>query len=525
MTCERLPFIPDTPNDDLVLLHQFHVFETYSLHSHEFYEVFYVVRGQAMHEVNGSAQVVGEGSLVFIRPDDKHCYRYLARSDFEFINVNITLELTDQTFAYLRLPRAEFDAPALPPTVHLTGARHAEMRYKFTELASMAPGPARRQVFCSILPEVLLTLRAGQNPRDAQVIPRWLSDVLLRLDQPACFTQGLPELLRMTSYTQEHLTRSFRRYVHMSPTAYINQKRLGYAAELLAAGEIAPPEVANRAGFNNLSHFYHLFRQQYGCTPLQFSQQYREEQAGQVACLARISRDAAYSAMRPGAVRIPLEGGLFAYCLRDGSTDIYVSFAADATEHSLSELNTCWDPRLSGGATVHVNGENPTLLQYLCSKHGVRPVREGRELTLTRKAFDALPEPVLPAGTTIAPCPPERLTQCLALLCAALPAPIDENQLRIELDAAALQCRLHCAEQAGKLCGVAWSAGNEVRCVVVDAAFRGQGIGRTLLHQSVRSALTGDIESCMLRLPDGADSGFPRVLGFALTAHEAVLRL
>ena len=82
MTCERLPFIPDTPNDDLVLLHQFHVFETYGLHMHEFYEVFYVVHGQAMHEVNGSAQVVGEGSLVFIRPDDQHCYRYLARSDF-----------------------------------------------------------------------------------------------------------------------------------------------------------------------------------------------------------------------------------------------------------------------------------------------------------------------------------------------------------------------------------------------------------------------------------------------------------
>ena len=106
MTCERLSFIPDTPNDGLVLLHQFHVFETYGLHMHEFYEVFYVVRGEAMHEINGSAQVVGEGSLVFIRPDDRHCYRYLARSDFEFINVNIAPELTERTFSFLCLPLA-----------------------------------------------------------------------------------------------------------------------------------------------------------------------------------------------------------------------------------------------------------------------------------------------------------------------------------------------------------------------------------------------------------------------------------
>lgn len=525
MTCERLSFIPDTPNDDLVLLHQFHVFETYGLHMHEFYEVFYVVRGQAMHEVNGSAQVVGEGSLVFIRPDDQHCYRYLARSDFEFINVNITPELTERTFSYLRLPRAEFDSPALPPTVRLTGARHTEMRRKFTELAGMAPGPARRQAFCALLPEVLLTLRTVQDEADAQVVPRWLSEVLRRLDQPASFTQGLPELLRMTSYTQEHLTRSFRRYVHMSPTAYINQKRLSYAAELLVTGEDAPPEVAQRAGFHNLSHFYHLFRQQYGCTPLQFSQQYREQQAGQVACLSRISREAAYRAMQPGAVRIPLEGGLFAYLLRDGSAEIYVSFERDADERSLSELNTCWDPRLSGGSTVHVNGDNPVLLQNLCAKYGVRPSHEHRELTLSRAAFAALPEPVLPEGAALSDCPPERVAQCLALLRAALPARPDEHSLRTALDAAASQHRLCCAQLDGALCGVAWSAGDEVCGIAVDAAFRGRGIGRALLHRAARTALSGEADGCLLRLPAGAGDGLPRALGFAPTAHEAVLRL
>ena len=47
MDCQRLPFMPDTPDDDLVLLHQYHVSETYPMHSHEFYEIFYVVKGQA----------------------------------------------------------------------------------------------------------------------------------------------------------------------------------------------------------------------------------------------------------------------------------------------------------------------------------------------------------------------------------------------------------------------------------------------------------------------------------------------
>ena len=523
MTCERLPFIPDTPNDDLVLLHQFHVCETYGLHRHAFYEVFYVVRGQAMHEVNGSAQVTGEGALVFIRPDDRHCYRYLAQPDFEFINVNIAPELLAGAFSYLRLDRAAFDDPPFPPMVRLTGARHAEMRRKFTELADMAPGPARRQAFCALLPEVLLTLRVDSDRIGAQVVPRWLSDVLKRLDQPENFTQGLPELLRMTAYTQEHLTRSFRRYVHLSPTAYINQKRLGYAAELLAAGEESPPEVAQRAGFHNLSHFYHLFRQQYDCTPLQFSQRVREQQAGQLACLARISRSAARSALQPGAVRIPLEGGLFAYLLRDGRAEIFVSFAHDATERGLSELNACWDPRLSAGSVVHVNGDNPALLQYLLAKHGVLPARQSREWALSRDAFAAMSAPVPPEGTTLCGCPPERLEPCLALARAVLPDRPDEDALRAALLAAASRQRLLCALRGGALCGVAWGEGDEVACVAVDAAFRGQGVGRALLYQTARAALSDGAERCFFRLPAG--TGFPRALGFAPVAHEVVLLL
>ena len=119
MDCERLPFVPDTPNDDLVLLHQYRVSETYALHRHEFYEVFYVLRGQALHEMDGSSQVVSEGTLVFIRPDDAHCYKGLNCADFEFVNVNIAGSLAAQAFRWLRIPQESFDRPKLPPSIRL----------------------------------------------------------------------------------------------------------------------------------------------------------------------------------------------------------------------------------------------------------------------------------------------------------------------------------------------------------------------------------------------------------------------
>ncbi|MFO7958710.1 MAG: AraC family ligand binding domain-containing protein [Candidatus Brocadiia bacterium] len=43
-------------------------------HTHEFCEVFLIERGRLTHVVNGRRQMLRAGSLVFIRPKDRHDY-------------------------------------------------------------------------------------------------------------------------------------------------------------------------------------------------------------------------------------------------------------------------------------------------------------------------------------------------------------------------------------------------------------------------------------------------------------------
>lgn len=524
MTCERLPFIPDTPNDDLVLLHQLHVSETYACHMHEFYEVFYVVKGQALHEINGVSQVVSEGSLVFIRPNDAHFYQYLNIFDFEFINVNITLEMTAQAFAWLRIPQEAFDTPELPPMLKLAGAQHMEMRRKFVELSEMAPGPARRRVFCALLPEILLLLYDHQDAQSVPIVPQWLSDLLKKLDQPACFTKGLPELLKLTPYTQEHLTRSFRKYVHMSPTAYINQKRLSYAAELLTAQDTAPPLIAQRAGFNNLSHFYHLFRQQYGCTPLQFSQQYRDMQRDQVRHLAHIGRAALHTCLQPNVTRIALEDGLFAYYMQNGRAQIYISFAHDATEHNLNELTTCLNLRMIPGSTVHINFENHELFRYLCSKFHCMPMRQTREMTLLREAFvlQRAPEPC--TDVSFSDYDPACSAEYLAIVQESSPQDPSLAETLARCAQNGLFLSMRCK---GALAGLAWCTQDAVSGFALRGCNRTAQLMELLLYEAVRRVFAGGAEQCFVSLSqeqtDAAD--FCRLFGFAQTAHEAVFLL
>ncbi|MGI5885176.1 MAG: GNAT family N-acetyltransferase [Candidatus Spyradocola sp.] len=519
MDCERLPFVPNTPNDDLVLLHQYRVSETYALHCHEFYEVFYVLRGQALHEIGSSSQVISEGTLVFIRPDDAHCYKILNRDELEFVNINIACPLAAQAFRWLRIPQEAFDRQSLPPSLRLEGAQHEEMQRKFLDLSRMNPGPDRRRAFCALIPEVLLLLYTRADMERTPVMPCWLTEVLQKLDEPACFTQGLPALLRMTSYTQEHLTRSFRRYVHTTPTAYINQKRLNYAASLLANRHLSPAEVAEQSGFHNLSHFYHLFRQQFGCTPLQYCARYQDEQSAQSRLLMAISRRAERVCSVYGATRIPLEGGVFAHCTVEGRMHIFLALEREVSEEGLAEVFARWDPRLTPGACLHINRENDSLFQSLCKKYGNAPVLLLREFLLTRERFLRLGRGEGPArlelhSTLASP-------DLLPSLVAALPF------LSPESVHALAQPRGFVALVQGEIAGAVGISPEGVNLLVVLPAFRRRGIGTQLLRAAAAQFFADGGDLCSLSVPEQAQTGlaFARGLSLAQTGHEAIFSL
>ena len=56
----------------------------------------------------------------------------------------------------------------------------------------------------------------------------------------------------------------------LTPVAYILQVRLNYARHMIANGDESLTTIANKCGFQNLSHFSKAFKQQFGISPLQF---------------------------------------------------------------------------------------------------------------------------------------------------------------------------------------------------------------------------------------------------------------
>lgn len=106
--------------------------------------------------------------------------------------------------------------------------------------------------------------------REEELFPKWLLELDQEMNKRENYIVGLPRMIEISMYSQEHLNRTFKRYLKTTPTEYINTKRLGYASELLIEQKYAIADICYMVGFNNLSHFYSVFKKEYKCTPNQF---------------------------------------------------------------------------------------------------------------------------------------------------------------------------------------------------------------------------------------------------------------
>ena len=261
--------------DGAKALHQFGVQATYKIHTHDFYELFLVPKGSAVHAVNGRSQFLTEGSFVLIRPNDVHRYELFNTDDFEIIDIGIPETLFLRVCDYLGVDRAVFDAPALSPHCMLSGTALSDVRRKLLKSRGLSDPEAGYRFMHSIFPYLVGLFLSAPAPE--ALLPQWLSGLLEEMDERENFVAGLPRLLALANMSQEHLTRSFRRYLGVTPTAFINAKRLGLAAELLLTTETPVIDVGGLCGFNSQSRFYRLFAERFGCPPKAFRKTFRNQ--------------------------------------------------------------------------------------------------------------------------------------------------------------------------------------------------------------------------------------------------------
>ena len=222
-------------------------------HCHEYYEIFLTTGGSAIHFVNGISERITGGYLIFVRKDDEHDYKNYD-ADFEMVNLAFSENTLNLLFSYLGegFPsRALLESP-LPPTVRLSDSETRSLYMKFANIGNTA----------------------GES---GEKIPFWLENAYEKMKIPKNFIEGKNKFFDLAGVSREHATRCLKKYYNITPSEYVNDLRLSYAANLFLASNLNAADVCYECGFQNLSWFYNAFGSKFGVPPAKYRELYKAQ--------------------------------------------------------------------------------------------------------------------------------------------------------------------------------------------------------------------------------------------------------
>lgn len=252
---------------------------TYPIHNHDFFEIFLILEGSLVHCINGQKQLLENGSLVFIRPDDIHYYEQAQDSDCRFINLSFLDKTVNELFWYLGegFPKSRFLEYEMPPLIILSRVEAENLRMKLDELHFI---PQRekslikaklRALLAEIFSRYLITFDTGE----AENIPRWLTNTLNEMKVKDNFTDGINSLLKISGKSHAYLCRVFKKYLETTPIEYINNLRFGYAESLILKTDMEILDICIEIGIENLGYFYKEFKRRFRMPPSAYRKKYR----------------------------------------------------------------------------------------------------------------------------------------------------------------------------------------------------------------------------------------------------------
>ena len=241
------------------------------MHDHNYYEYFIITSGSILHTVNGRETEQKSGEMVFIRPNDFHCYQLESGQNCNIINISFRTVFFEKLIAY-------FGQDALsplinagdPPVVMLTPSKLSVLKKSHAILNVCHSKESLTVQLKTLLIDVFSYFILHFEEQAGTGTEKWLQEVLEQMNTPDNIAEGLPALLHLSGFSHGHLCRIMKQQYGMTPIQYVTDLRLQYAANLLASTDYDILTISISVGFSSLSHFITVFKKKYATSPSRY---------------------------------------------------------------------------------------------------------------------------------------------------------------------------------------------------------------------------------------------------------------
>lgn len=239
--------------------------EYFRPHYHDYFEIFLMLEGRVLHQINGAEIHLKSGDLVFIRPSDEH--NYLCKSTCSWLNLTFTAETAQELFDYLGqgFPAKQLLHAKLPPQIHLTDRQLQQICKQMDGIRAIHPDDHQQtRTALRILLFYLFTRHFGDIDLPEDNLPPWLEAMCAQMRKN--FALGSEYFFSLSGKSREHISRTLKKYTGMTVTEYINSLRLNYIANMLTGSNHSISHIIFESGFNNISWASAQFKEKYGMT-------------------------------------------------------------------------------------------------------------------------------------------------------------------------------------------------------------------------------------------------------------------
>lgn len=251
----------------------------YPLHKHSgFCELYILLKGSILHYINDSVTIVHGPSLIFIRESDIHRIQSQGDDTCLFYLVKIHNDTYRDLTNYMKMPGVfeQLDTFSQSPVFPLQHQDYLYIERLIQQIASNIPQDQLLQqlkyrtflmnIFALILPQLL------PSQTNIMTRPTWFNELLETASHKSVFVKGVPELIQRSGKSNPYLCKCFNKYLNMTPSRFINNLRLSYAQTLLVDSDLTIIDISLECGYENLSHFYHLFNNEFNTSPNKYRQ-------------------------------------------------------------------------------------------------------------------------------------------------------------------------------------------------------------------------------------------------------------
>ncbi len=242
-------------------------------HSHDFYEIFYILEGSIMYEINGATYTLHAGDIGFANLKDVHSFFRSPSNTCKHRDIIIRADFFEQVCAFIGEDfKKAYANNELPKIVSLSFDRieRYEKRIINVILSSDMNSSFSTAGIKTLLVSLLNCLIEEETQKNTDYYPMWFRELLGRFRMNDFLKSGLDDILEPYHFSKAYICRTFQKYMGCTMTDYLNDIRLQHAAFQLQYTDETVISICNSIGFSSVSYFNTVFKRKYGVAPNTF---------------------------------------------------------------------------------------------------------------------------------------------------------------------------------------------------------------------------------------------------------------